>query len=113
MLTIVSRVDDDNDDITADEVSHEMQRQILDARAIGVTVLSSVMSAFFTLVGLIGVVVGLVVAFDGDDVGDRKLGEGTVIIVASLVQAGIMLILTRTAGLIARYIRLRSGTPSL
>ena len=101
------------------EVQREARRQDLIAATISLAALSGTIGAIFTFVGVAGVVAGIVIATRktteftvfGDDGSPeyRTITLGVAISVASFIQIGLVVIFTKTAGVIAGYVRYRVG----
>jgi hypothetical protein len=105
--------------ITAREIEHESRRQDLIFNARSLQRLSGALSFVFATIGTLGVFAGILIAgtktrtdfdvFSGDATYEYRNGVvGTVIAVASFVEVGLVLIYTKAAGVIARYVRYRA-----
>ena len=104
--------DDDDlaaeDPITEVEIQREAWRQDLAWEANQLAALSGFISAVLTVVGVLGVAGGAAIVLGLGQGGDnRHLALGIAITFGSILQIGLALIFTKTAGVIAQYVRYR------
>jgi hypothetical protein len=108
---------DDNETISNYQVNREVRRQELISASKSLSSLSKTLGAIFTVIGVLAVIGGLLIAFVefADEPGGEKqqhVVAGLVIAGAALIQVGLVLIIIKTAGVIAGYIRHQVGRVS-
>ena len=85
-------------------------RRELRENATSLISLSRAVAALLTVVGVIGMGTGFLIALETDRTGvHSKLALGVSLAVASAVQVGILLVVTRLAALVAYYVQFRSA----
>jgi hypothetical protein len=107
-----SAIADEQRDITNADVRQEARRQNVVHSAQNLNALCELIGAVFVVLGVLGVVAGIVIARSEATVvidslrvvrKRQNVGIGVVVAIGSAVQAGLIVIFTRAAGLFATY----------
>jgi hypothetical protein len=106
--------DDTDEPITQDEIEEETRRQNLIVETTNLSALCGAIGAILIIIGVVGIIGGIVIAMrqttvlefgGGSHLEHRSIPFGVAVSIGSFVQIGLVVIFTKTAGIIADYVR--------
>lgn len=104
----------DDEPITQADIDQEALRQDLVLKTGNLSAISGFLGAIFTVIGVIGIIGGIAIAISRTSVFEidgtshlehRNVPLGVAVALGSVLQIGLVLIFTKTADVVANYVR--------